>query len=144
MNTESVVAGAPEKTLRLVLLAIALAEFGAVMGICMPVSLMKTIHSWLGLGNMPEGVLVPYLARSLSMFYVVHGGVMWICAMNVRRYAPMIRYLAWAGIAFPLLLTYLDIQAGFPWYWTLIEGPGLVALSIAMLVLLRRVPKSGV
>jgi hypothetical protein len=89
---------------------------------------------------MPEGVLVPYLARSLSAFYVVHAGVMLICAFNVRRYAPMIMYLAWAGIAFALMVTFLDIHAGFPWYWTVAEGPFLVIISVAMLVLLRRVP----
>jgi hypothetical protein len=144
MNTEPTgTAGTHERMLRLILLAIGLAELGAVMGICMPVSLMKTIHSWLGLGAMPEGVLVPYLARSLSAFYVVHAGIMLICAIDLRRYAPMIIYLAWAGIAFASLVTFLDIQAGFPWYWWAVEGPGLIVLSIAMLVLVRRVPASA-
>ena len=85
MNNETTGTGVQERTLRLILMAIALAEFGAIMGIFMPVSLMRTIHSWLGLGVMPEGVLVPYLAKSLSAFYVVHGGVMWVCATDVRR-----------------------------------------------------------
>ncbi len=142
MNIESPVASKHEQALRLILLGIALAEFGAVIGVFMPISLMKTIHSLIGLGAMPEGVLVPYLARSLSAFYMVHAGVTGICALDVRRYSPMIKYLAWAGIAFASMVTYLDIHAGFPWYWTVAEGPGLAVLSVAMLVLLRRIPKT--
>lgn len=128
-----------ESGLRFTLLSVALAEFGAIAGVFMPASFMATVHAWLGLGTMPDGPIVAYLARSLSAFYVVHGGVMMVCATDIRRYSPMIRYLAWAGVAFAILVTYLDYEIGFPWYWTLIEGPGLIALSVLMLVLLRRV-----
>lgn len=143
MSTDTTGTSVHERILRYIVLGIALAEFGALLGVFMPVSLMRSIHSLIGLGSMPEGVLVPYLARSLSAFYVVHGGVMLICSMDVRRYAPMIKYLAWAGIAFASMVTFLDIQAGFPWYWTVAEGPGLIVLSIPMLVLLRRVPATA-
>jgi hypothetical protein len=37
------------------------------------------------------------------------------------------------------MVTVLDTMTGFPWYWTLIEGPGLIVLSVIMLVLLRRI-----
>lgn len=139
MDAESTNRSMPERMLRLILLMIGLAELGATIGMFMPVSLMRTIHSWLGLGAMPDGLVVPYLARSLSAFYVVHAGVMLICSSDVRRYAPMILYLAWAGIVFAAYLTVLDVRAGFPWFWWVIEGPGLIALSVAMLLLLRRV-----
>lgn len=139
MNTGTASAENNERALRFILAAVALAEFGAIAGVFMPVSLMVAVHAWLGLGTMPDGALVPYLARSLSAFYVVHGGVMMVCAIDVRRYAPMIAYLAWAGIAFAAVVTVLDIMTGFPWYWTLAEGPGLAVISVIMLVLLRRV-----
>jgi hypothetical protein len=139
MNTGTDSVATYERALRFFVAAIALAEFGAIAGVFMPVSLMAAVHAWLGLGTMPDGALVPYLARSLSAFYVVHGGVMMVCATDVRRYAPMIAYLAWAGIAFAVMVTVLDTMTGFPWYWTLIEGPGLIVLSVIMLVLLRRI-----
>ena len=34
---------------------------------------MAAIHEWLGLGNFPEGIIVDYLARSLSAFYAIMG-----------------------------------------------------------------------
>lgn len=140
MNTDASDIGMPGRIVRVILLAIGLAELGAVAGVLMPESLMAAIHSRLGLGELPDGQLVPYLARSLAGLYMVHGGVVVLCAMDVRRYTPMIRYIAWSGILFAGLVTWLDIQAGFPWFWWAVEGPGLIVMSIAMLALLRRIP----
>jgi hypothetical protein len=128
-----------ERMLKWVLCLIALSELGAIAGVVMPVAWMRVAHEWLGLGPFPEGVTLPYLARSLSAFYVVHAGSMLVCATDVRRYEGMIAYLAWAGIAFAALMSVLDILAGFPWYWMAIEGPGLIVLSVAILYFQRQV-----
>jgi hypothetical protein len=128
-----------ERMLKAILYLIALSEFGAIAGIVMPVAWMRAAHEWLGMGAFPEGVTLPYLARSLSAFYVVHGGALWVCATDIRRHSAMIAYMAWAGIGFAALMSVLDVLAGFPWYWMAVEGPGLIVLSVAILWLLRRV-----
>lgn len=135
-------AGRAERALTLLLKFLALAECTAAIGVVMPASIMARIAGWLGLGAFPAGPLAPYLARSLAAMYVVHGGFAWVTSCNVRAYGAFVRYLAVSGIAYSVLITVLDIQAGFPWYWWVGEGPFLTVYSIALLALLRAVPPS--
>lgn len=132
-----------ERTLTLLLKALALAECTAAIGVVMPAAIMAQITTRLGLAPFPEGPLAPYLARSLAAMYVIHGGFAWVTACNVRAYGAFVRYLAGSGIAYSVLITLLDIQAGFPWYWWVGEGPFLTLLSLALLVLQRRVHGSN-
>jgi hypothetical protein len=132
-----------ERILVVLLRLMALAEISALIGVVMPAAWMAVGHEWLGLGTFPDAPITPYLARCLSAFYMMHGILLWICSCNIRRYAPIITYVAVTGIAFSVLVTLLDIRAGFPWHWTVGEGPTLTALSIAFLVLLRKVAKEG-
>ena len=41
----------------------------ALVAVVMPLSWMAATHRWLGLGEMPTGPVVEYLARSVSAFY---------------------------------------------------------------------------
>ena len=45
----------------------------ALVAVFMPLSWMAATHRWLGLGEMPTGPVVEYLARSLSAFYAFLG-----------------------------------------------------------------------
>jgi len=48
----------------------------ALVPVFMPVSWMAGTHRWLGLGEMPTGPIVEYLARSLSAFYALVGALL--------------------------------------------------------------------
>jgi hypothetical protein len=126
------------KTLKILLILMGIAELFAIPAIFLPASVMATIHERLGLGPFPEQAITPYLARSLSFFYALHGGLLLLAARDLRRYSGLIAYIAITGLVFSVLITIFDIQSGFPWYWTVGEGPFLTILSVAFLVLLKR------
>jgi hypothetical protein len=113
-------------------------ELLAVPFIVFPLSGMNVIHDrYLGLGPLPSGVIVEYLARTLSTVYAVHGAVLVGLSLNVGRYRPLIAFVgllhALAGITF----LGIDVSAGMPWFWTANEGPP-VAVGGLLIVWLAR------
>ncbi len=121
-----------EKTLLgLVRMAGGLALFAAV-AVVMPFDWMDAIHRWLGLGDMPRGRVVDYLARSLSAFYVFHGILLLFLSSDLRRYLPVIRLLGIVFIVFGVVMLGLDYVIGLPVYWIVGEGPVIIAVGAAI------------
>ena len=111
----------------------------AVFAIPLPREWMAAIHEWLGLGRFPDGPLIDYLARSISGLYAIHGGLLFVCAADVRRFRPVILYSVIVGLIFGLTMTAVDFHAGMPLYWSVGEGPFVVIFSAIVLALLRKV-----
>lgn len=111
----------------------------AVFAALLPTEWMAATHAWLGLGPMPRSPIVEYLTRSISLLYAVHGGVIVLASTDVRRFSPLITYLAIADGAIGVALVAVDLYAGLPSYWTALEGPAVTIPAIALLVLNRRV-----
>ncbi len=108
----------------------------------LPEAWMASTHRWLGLGEFPASPLVSYLTRSVAGIYTVHGGILAVASTDVRRYAALIRYLAWGNVAFGAALVAIDLHAGLPLWWTAIEGPPLVATGLALSRLLSALKRS--
>jgi hypothetical protein len=132
-----------ERALKLILRAGGSACLLAVVAVVMPRRWMAVTHEWLGVGTFPDGPIVEYLARSLSAFYAMLGGALWVAASDVRRFAPLLVYKGVTGLAFGVVLLIVDISVGLPWHWTLQEGPFVLVFSMAILLLLRRVVAEG-
>jgi hypothetical protein len=113
----------------------------ALFAVFMPRTWMSATHAWLGLGPLPEGPIVDYLARSVSAIYAMTGAVCWLFSTDVRRYAPAIRFAAWLGVPAGGIFAWIDASAGLPRAWRLSEGPFILALSIVLIRLCRRVPR---
>ena len=107
----------------------------AIFAIFLPIGTMDSMHRMLGLGGLPTDPIVEYLARSLSAFYAIHGGLMWCLSSHVDRFRPIVILLASCHIALGLLLFGIDIMAGLPGYWVWLEGPSIVLGSTLMLAL---------
>jgi hypothetical protein len=95
----------------------------ALGAVVMPTSWMAAIHCWLGMDEMPTGPVVEYLARSLSAFYALLGGLMLVMASDIERYRPMVRFFAATMVLMSVAFTGIDWAAGMPWWWTALEGP---------------------
>ncbi len=128
------------------MLRVLLRVSGVVLMLALPAALMPT--AWMRSANdlllrdpLPATPLVEYLTRSLSGLYASLGLVTWVLASDVRRYAPIIAWKSIAGMLFAVGLIVLDTAIGLPWYWTLVEGPGVFALCLAGWVLSRRVER---
>jgi hypothetical protein len=107
----------------------------ALVPVFMPFSWMVGTHRWLGLGDMPTGPVVEYLARSLSAFYAMMGASCLVLTTDMERYRPLVRFL---GIAFALMsLAFfgVDLAVGMPWWWSASERPGGVVFGALMFVL---------
>jgi hypothetical protein len=110
----------------------------AIFAVFMPRAWMAATHEMIGLGKLPDGAIVDYLARSVSALYTVHGGLLWLLARDVRRYETIIVYMAAAGIVFSVFVLALDVSLGLPVWWILGEGPCVFVISLVILLLLAR------
>src|SRR5690349_9468991 len=89
-----------DKAMVLLLRFVGVGAMLALLAVFMPSSWMAATHRWLGLGEMPTGPVVEYLARSLSACYAVIGALCLVLAADLERYRPLARFL---GVAFALV-----------------------------------------
>ena len=111
----------------------------ALFAIVLPTQWMAATHRWLGLGEFPASPLVDYLTRSASALYAIYGGLLVLLARDVRRFAPVIVYLAVTGLAFGVVMIGVDFAAGMPRYWSVGEGPLVLVLSAVIFWLARSI-----
>jgi hypothetical protein len=121
--------------LRMVLIACGLLTLLAFPAVFLPASVMDAFHRGLGLGPLPEGPIVQYLARSLSAFYAAFGSLPLLLASNIERFAPLVTWWGMTAIGFGLLLLGIDLTAGMPTQWMLGEVVFLVCAGAAVLLL---------
>jgi len=115
----------------------------AVFAIFLPTAWMATMHQWLGLGEFPDAAVTQYLSRSVSAFYAMFGGLTILVSLDVRRFGPVITYLAVGTMAFGVVITGVDAMAKMPTYWTLVEGPPTFVIGLVILLLNRRVQRDA-
>ncbi len=114
--------------------------FGAVL---LPESFMADMHTWLGMGDFPASPLVEYLTRSIAAMYGFHGVLLLLVSRDVTRYGPIVTYLGVMSVIIGIMLIAIDIHAAMPWWWTAMEGPPLMVMGIAVLLLSRASAKTG-
>jgi hypothetical protein len=105
---------------------------------------MDAVHSEMGLGRMPKSPIVDYLARSLSLVYASMAPLCGFLARDVRRYPEIIALQATVKLVGGFGLLMLDLALGMPLFWTVCEGPLIMALSVAVLLLVRGLPLPAV
>lgn len=101
---------------------------------------MAATHRWLGLGDYPDAPLTSYLTRSVSILYAFHGVLLLVLSTDVRRYRPVLRFVAWGTLGLGLTQTAIDVHARMPLWWTLIEGPWVIAIGLALIWMVGRLP----
>jgi hypothetical protein len=114
----------------------------AVVAVFMPSGWMGVYAAFAGLGRLPEAPIFEYLARSLSAFYAMMGGLFWLASFDVRRYSGLITYMAVAGLLFAAAVLLIDLRAGMPPRWTACEAPSVLISSLVTLVLQARVRRA--
>jgi hypothetical protein len=116
----------------------------ALVFVAAPRSWMQDIHGLVELGEMPNTPIVWYLARSVSAFYAVMGGLFWIVSFNVSHHHSVLSYLGWTMTVFGAALCVIDVQAAMPLAWTVTEGPFVTLFGVVMLYLVSRCEHSSV
>ena len=110
-----------DRFLQLFLRVIGAAALLALPCALMPFTWMDQIHRGLGMGQLPDGPIVGYLARSTSLFYALIGGLFWVLSFDLFRHRTVLRYLGTALILFGLFLSGVDFLEGMPLWWSLAD-----------------------
>src|SRR5262245_4028744 len=131
-----------ERALVVVLRCGAVVLLLAALAVFMPFPWMREIHDLFGQGTLADVPIVGYLTRSVAAFYAYHGALVLLLSFDVRRYAAVIRFLAWANVVFGVVLAVIDVWVGMPVFWTMLEGPGVIGFGLVVLLLARRIRQS--
>ncbi len=115
----------------------------ATFAVIMPTTWMAAIHDSLGIGPFPESPLTQYLTRSAAALYAVHGGVMLVASRDPLRLSSLVRYLGISNMVLGPVLLAIDLHAGMPLAWTLIEGPAVAMGGFLYLWLLLRAERQA-
>ena len=132
-----------EKVLVFLLRFVGVGSLLALVPVVMPFSWMAATHRWLGLGEMPTGQVVEYLARDLSAFYALMRALCLVIATDLERYRPLVRFLGVVVALMSVVFLGVDLSAGMPWRWTASEGPGGVVFGVLLFVLARPAQSKG-
>ena len=108
-----------------------------------PDAWMDAIHQALGMGALPREPIVGYLARSLSLFYALLGGLYWVVSLDLPRYRPLLRYLGAAMILFAIAMFGIDWAESMPPFWRWWEGPIVALYGLTILWFSRRRPQAA-
>jgi hypothetical protein len=109
----------------------------------LPAATMAAVHRALGLGAVEVGPVFDYMARSLSLLYGFHGGLMLLLSFHVRRLAPVVVYLGGMNVVLGAALLAIDLHAGLPWWWIAAEGPPVIATGVLFLALARKAARTA-
>jgi hypothetical protein len=131
---------AAERALKVVLRLNGVITSMAILAVFMPLDWMNDTHRYLGMGDAPRGPIFEYLARTVSFLYFVHGTLCLLLSTDVRRFGPIITYVAVIELIFAGLVFWIDTKAGMPVAWTLTEAPAIVVISATTLILRLRSP----
>ena len=101
----------------------------ALGGAALPESWMKAVYESGDLGPWPGGALLVYLARALSLLYGFIGLLTLYLSFDVRRYLPLIRFMAIVSFPFAPVMFVVIWAAGLPTVWAVSEPTGIVVIS---------------
>jgi hypothetical protein len=110
----------------------------AFLAVLLPADWMAATHRGLGLGEFPRTPIVDYLARSIALLYGFHGVLVLIVSRDPVKYRAIVWYLAVMNTLFGAAILAIDIHAGLPSMWTLLEGPPVIAFGIVIGLLNRQ------
>ena len=130
-----------EKVLIIILRVSGLLLITAFIFLFVPYEIMAQIHKQIGLGHFPQIPILAYLARSVSLFYAIHGAIILFISFDINKYSQILKLLCYLGILFGICLFFIDLNAPMPSYWTYGEGPLAVILSLIILVLISKIKK---
>jgi hypothetical protein len=125
----------PERILRCMIRCLGAVSMLALIAVFIPYHWMDSIHRALGMGTLPPEPIVGYLARSLSLFYALMGGLFLLCSFDLHRYRLVVCYLGAAFVFFGAVIWGVDFAEGMPGYWKTVEGPMVLIFGIVIFLL---------
>ncbi|MDP1587615.1 MAG: hypothetical protein Q8M07_07735 [Prosthecobacter sp.] len=119
--------------------AISLLTIGAVFA---PDYVLGKLNWFLGMGKLPDSVLLRYLGSGGSLVYIITGLLMWMMAGDVVRYRSMIVFCAWIMLAAAPIYWYINTHTGMPRWWMLMDTVACLVFGAALLWACHARPKN--
>jgi len=132
-----------DRLLRLFLMLVGVADLLAIVVVFLPDGWLGWAHEAVGLGTLPSGRIVGYLARSTSLLYGIHGAMLLVLASDVAHYRLLIRWYGRVFAVAGLLLVGVDIAESMPVWWTVFEGVAVVGIGVVILTLCHEGPSDA-
>jgi hypothetical protein len=107
----------------------------AFLAMFLPVDWMASTHERLGLGEFPRTPIVDYLTRTVAALYGFHGVLLLIVSTDPIRYRTIVWFVAAMNVIFGAIVLTVDLRAGLPLWWTLIEGPPIALFGVVLAML---------
>lgn len=107
----------------------------AFIAVFLPYEIMNVLHNQMGLGKLPQIPIVDYLARSVSLFYGIHGVFVIYISFNIRHYVKFLKLLCILGFIFGVTIFFIDLNAQMPAYWSYSEGVLVSSLNLLVYIL---------
>lgn len=120
--------------------AVSLVTLSAVFA---PDYVLSQLHWLLGMGKLPDSVLLRYLGAGGSFVYIITGILMWMMAGDVVRYRPMIVLSAWIMLAAAPIYAYINLHTGMPGWWMAMDAMSCLAFGLVLLWACHARPKSA-
>ena len=76
--------------------------------------------------------VVDYLARSVAALYGFHGALLLLISRDPFKHLAIVRFVACMNVLFGLMIIAIDLHAGMPLLWTLMEGPPIIAFGVVI------------
>jgi hypothetical protein len=112
-------------------------EMLAFAAVILPRHWMETMHTALGLSEMPKGPVFDSVMRQVSFTYGLHGVALWFIAVDVARYRPLVILTAIGYLLAGPVFIVVDVTNGMPWSWIAGNGGSCLLIGALLLGLLR-------
>lgn len=109
----------------------------AILPVFFPTELMAALHARLGLGSFPRDQLTEYLTRSVAACYAMHGAVVLLLTTDLPRYRPLVAPVFGLHLLFAAAMLGIDLFAGMPIWWTILEPATIAGFAVVVLVVNR-------
>ena len=125
-----------DRLLRWGLVFVGIAGVAAIIPTLMPAAWFIAASTSIGI-EFPGPVLGFFLARQLSLLYVMVGCSLLVIARDVSRYEPLLSSLVYFLLVAGSVQIWIDYQVGLPVWWTAIEGTRTIIGGFILAILLR-------
>jgi len=124
-----------DRLLKVFLTLVGVTDLLAIVVVFLPETWLGWAHEAVGLGTLPPGRIVGYMARSTSLGYGIHGAMLLAMASDVAHYRSLVRWYGRVIAVAGLILVGVDIAESMPVWWAVFEGIAVVGIGVVILTL---------
>jgi hypothetical protein len=114
---------------------VAVSQMVAFVVVFVPESWIASAHSWLGLGQMPDAVILRYIIRGAAFSQGAFGVLIWVIASDVVRFRPLVITTAALYLVAASLFYFIDAIAGLPRWWCIWDCACCLVVGAVLLAL---------